>query len=629
MLLSGLMNHLFPFTGITGQEHAKKALLCALVCDDIRSILILGNPGTAKSALVRSVETLTDGKKVITIPQNVTHDRLFGTINLEKAITSGIMQVHPGILQEGNNQILYADDINLMDEGVIQSILTTSETGHYLLEREGLSRMISTRFTFLASMDPAEGELSSGQMDRFDLCIRTDLITDIVMRAEIIRKSLNFEHSPDAFILGCQKETEDLKKNIQAAKERFFYVSIPDGHADLISSLCIELAVQGYRGDIAVARTAKALAALDRRDEVIFDDIKLAALLALEHRRGDRQDRPPHPPQSDKKEKPEQDTGKNRTEEQNQPETMSDDQQGEQEQRNLEKNQIPTPPPERYFDIGSPFEVIRYLDEKTWQETQKQKSGRRSRVISSDSSGHYRSFRFPGRCRNDIAIDATIRAAAPYQRIRSRNGLAISVKKSDIREKIREKKIAHTILFLVDASGSMGVQKRMVAVKGAILSLLNDAYQKRDRVGLMIFRGDSSDLLLPPTRSPELAAKLLKAIPTGGKTPLLKGLTEGYLLLTRGKYAAPGENKSIVLLTDGRGNVSLTEKAPGEELAEIARKITGTGVRFVIVDTESGFPRLGRAQILARDLNGSYFRLEDLSIHGLAGCVNELMYSER
>ncbi len=175
----------------------------------------------------------------------------------------------------------------------------------------------------------------------------------------------------------------------------------------------------------------------------------------------------------------------------------------------------------------------------------------------------------------------------------------------------------------------MGVQKRMVAVKGAILSLLNDAYQKRDRVGLMIFRGDSSDLLLPPTRSPELAAKLLKAIPTGGKTPLLKGLTEGYLLLTRGKYAAPGENKSIVLLTDGRGNVSLTEKAPGEELAEIARKITGTGVRFVIVDTESGFPRLGRAQILARDLNGSYFRLEDLSIHGLAGCVNELMYSER
>lgn len=238
------MNHLFPFTEITGQEHAKKALLCALVCDDIRSILILGNPGTAKSALVRSVETLTDRKKVITIPQNVTYDRLLGTIDLEKVITSGNMHVHPGILQEGNNQILYADDINLMDEGVIQSILSTSETGQYLLEREGLSRMISTRFTFLASMDPAEGELSSGQMDRFDLCIRTDQITETGMRAEIIRKALSFEHSPDAFVLGCEKETDDLKKNIQAAKERFLYVSIPDGHADLISSLCIELAVR-------------------------------------------------------------------------------------------------------------------------------------------------------------------------------------------------------------------------------------------------------------------------------------------------------------------------------------------------------------------------------------------------
>ena len=623
------MIHQFPFTGITGQEHAKKALLCALVCDDIRNILILGNPGTAKSTLVRSVESLTNEKKVITIPQNVTYDRLLGMIDLEKAITSGSIQVHHGILKEGNNQILYADDINLMDEGVIQCILSASETGQYLLEREGLSHIISTRFTFIASMDPSEGELSSGQLERFDLCIRTDLITDFEMRSEIVKKALYYEISPDTFIFECEKETETLKRSILKAKERFLYVSIPDGHADLISSLCIELAVQGYRGDIAVARTAKALAALDQRDEVMFDDIKLAALLALEHRRGECKERLPHPPKSGNEETPEQDFEKNSSKEQKNPDAIPEYQQGEKEQKNREQNHIPTPHQERYFDIGSPFEVIRYLDENTWQVTLKQKSGRRSRVISSDSSGHYRSFRFPGRCRNDIAIDATIRAAAPYQRIRSRNGLAISVKKSDIREKVREKKIGHTILFLVDASGSMGVQKRMIAVKGAILSLLKDAYQKRDRVGLMIFRGDSADLLLPPTQSPDIAAKLLKKIPTGGKTPLAKGITEGYLLLTRGKFAAPRENKSIVLLTDGRGNVPLTEKTTREELGDVARKIAGKGVRFIVVDTECGFPRLGRALVLARDLDGSYFRLEDLSIHGLAGCVNDVLYSDR
>jgi Mg-chelatase subunit ChlI len=285
-------------------------LLCALVCDEIRNILILGDPGTAKSTLVRSVESLTNEKKVITIPQNITYDRLLGMIDLEKAITSGSIQVHYGILKEGNNQILYADDINLMDEGVIQCILTTSETGQYLLEREGLSQLVSTRFTFIASMDPSEGKLSSGQLDRFDLCIRTDHITDSEMRSEIVRKSLNFETSPDAFILECEKETETLKRSILKAKERLPYVSIPDGHADLISSLCVELGIEGYRGDIAVARTAKALAALDQRDDVMFDDIKLAALLALEHRRGEYKERPPHPPKSEKEESSEQDLGK-------------------------------------------------------------------------------------------------------------------------------------------------------------------------------------------------------------------------------------------------------------------------------------------------------------------------------
>lgn len=622
------MNTLFPFPAITGQDDAKKALLCALASDEIRTVLVTGDRGTAKSTLARSISMLADKKHVLTVPQNITYDRLLGTIDLENAISTGKVRLTPGLMEQGDRQILYADDINLMEEGVVQNLLSTAETGRFSLEREGFSRSIKTRFLLVATMDPQEGELTPGQMDRFDLCVRLDPIDEEDKRAEIVERHIRFGQSPEDFSREFGPATEDLKKKLEAARERLPYVSIPDGHADLISSLCLELGIAGQRGDLAVARAAKALAALDGRDDVVFDDIKLASLLALEHRRRDIPDCPP-PPRPPQKEN--EDTDQNKEPESPDPATpprQSPPQQPDPNDR-LEQNPPAPPPPvsEQVFDIGSTFDVIRYLDEKSKKATRKQKSGRRTRVMSADSSGHYRSFRLPGKNRNDIAIDATLRAAAPYQQIREHSGLAISVKKSDLREKVREKKVAHTILFLVDASGSMGVRRRMVDVKGAILSLLIDAYQKRDRIGLMIFRGTGARLLLPPTRSPDLAVRMLRTIPTGGMTPLTAGISEAHQLLTRGRYAGAGENKSVVLLTDGRVNVPVKNGAPYTELADLARSIAGCGIRFVVVDTESGFPRLGRARALAGDLEATYFRLEDLGSRGLAASVQNTIYN--
>jgi magnesium chelatase subunit D len=630
------MTILYPFPAVIGQENAKKALLCALANEDIRSILILGDPGTGKSMLARSLETISKGKKVLTMPQNITLDRLLGSIDLETAVTTGIIRPVPGILEQGNCQILYADDINLMDEGIVSNLLNTSEIGNILLEREGFSHHACTRFLLIATMDPAEGELLAGQMDRFDLCVTLDPVEDSELRAEIIRKHLQFEKFPDNFLREYEPQALALEKTLDAARERLPYVSIPEGHADLISSLCLELGVAGQRGDLAVARAAIALAALDGRDSVIFDDIKLAALFALEHRRRDVPDCPPQTPskKEDEREDREEETNDqdhktgSEPSDGNQQNHTNDQQQDRQEK---DKPNLPYPlpplPAEQIFDIGSPFAVVQYLNEMSSKVTQKQKSGRRTRVLSTDTSGHYRSFRLPGKNRNDIAIDATLRAAAPFQLLRERNGLAISVKKSDIREKIREKKIAHTILFLVDASGSMGVRKRTVAVKGAILSLLTDAYQKRDRIGLMIFRGADSRMLLPPTHSPELAVRFLRTLPTGGMTPLTKGIADAYDLLTKGKYASASENKSIVLLTDGRVNVPWKNKgSPYEELSDLAHTVAGSAIRFVVVDTEEGYPRLGCAQTLANDLEASYFRLEALCSSQLAGTVQDFVY---
>lgn len=618
----------FPFPAITGQEDAKKALLCALVSDEIRTVLIMGDRGCAKSTLARSIGTIAPGKHVLTVPQNITYDRLLGNIDLETTVRSGQVRISPGLMEQGDRQILYADDINLMEEGVVQNLLGTAETGRFSLEREGFSRCVATRFLLVATMDPQEGVLTPGQMDHFDLCVHLDPIVQEDQRSEIVKRHLLFENLQEDFFREFRQATEDLKKNLEAARERLPYVSIPEGHANLISSLCTELGIAGQRGDLAVARAARALAALDRRDEVTFDDIKTASLLALEHRRRDIPGVPqlPNPPQKDD---PVQDREPESPDAGTLP-SQSSQQHPDPDKRPKQDPPSPPPPvPEQVFDIGSTFDVIRYLDEKAKKATRKQKSGRRRRVLSTDSSGHYRSFRLPGMNRNDIAIDATLRAAAPYQQVRERNGLAISVKRPDLREKVREKKIAHTILFLVDASGSMGVRRRMVVVKGAVLSLLIDAYQKRDRVGLMIFRGTGARLLLPPTRSPDLAVRMLRTIPTGGMTPLTAGIREAYELLTRGRFAGAGENKSLVILTDGRVNVPVKSGPPYPELASLARKIAGCGIRFVVIDTEVGFPRLGRAMTLAGDLGATYYRLEDLSSGGLAACVQNPFQNTR
>ncbi|WP_214021245.1 VWA domain-containing protein [Methanoculleus sp.] len=624
----------YPFPAIMGQENAKKAILCALANEDINGILIVGERGTAKTTLIRSMEALSGEKEIRTIPQNVTEDRLLGAIDIETAVTEGAVCLSPGILAEGNRQILFVDDINLLREEAVHSVLSASETRRIVIEREGFSDNVETKFILAATMDPAEGELPFCVPDRFDLCVRLDRIEDEEMRIELLRNRLLFERAPEEFSAAYEHDVVSLRETIENAQERLPYVSIPDGHLELISNLCLELGVSGQRGDLAVARTAKALAALDKRDSVVFDDIKLAALLALEHRRGEAPppipDTPPCPETDECGDPPHDDSHKNTGSDGPGTRTVPRSPQQCDAMESSEGTGPAAAPhdTESVFGIGSTFEVIGYLNEKSKIATRRQKSGRRTRVICSDRSGRYISFRLPGKNKNDIAFAASLRTAAPYQRFRKKRGLAISLKASDLREKVREKKTARTILFLVDGSGSMGARRRMVVVKGAILSLLTDAYQKRDRVGLMVFQGQDARLLLPPTKSTDVAVRLLRNLPTGGRTPLVKGIVEAATLLTRGGCATPEENKTVVLLTDGRGNVSSGSKDPYEELSDTAKKVAGTGIRFVVVDTEEGYPRIGMALKLAGDLEATYFRLEELDSGRLADSVRGLVYGE-
>ncbi len=629
----------FPFPAIVGNDTARKAILCILVNEDLKGLLITGGCGSAKTTLARSAGKISDGKSTTIIPQNTTGERLFGSIDIENAITKGKISITEGILAENDRRIVVVDDINLFDEKVIHTILDTAGSGNLLLERDGFSENIRTRYILIATMDPEEGGLSSRILDRFDLCVETERIEYESGRLKIIRSCMAFEKDPVSFSKKYSSGIEELRENIRKAKERLPFVTIPGSLIELISELCIELNVSGQRGDIALAKTAKTLAAIDGRGSVVFEDIRQAALLSLEHR---RRNPPPGSPQGDPPDESEQEDERENENDRRDEERpgKGNDNNGENREEMQDHGERDSPdnnnadtegaPPEQAFEIGSAFSIIEFLDEHSLSRLRSGNpgSGRRRRSTCSDSSGRYVSYRHRDRNKNDIAIDATLRAAAPFQTARDRKGLAIKVEREDLREKVREKRTDDIILFLVDASGSMGVKKRMVAVKGAVLSLLNDAYHKRDMVGLMIFRRKEATLLLPPTRSTDLAYKMLKEIPTGGRTPLSKGVVSAVKLLSQGRYSKSTDSKTIVILTDGRANYSGSGRNPYEELRMTARAASEKKIRFVVVDTEEGFPRLDFAVALAFELGATYLRLDELDSRKLAQSVETIVKKE-
>lgn len=608
----------FPLSAVVGQENVKKALLCALASDSINAVLITGPVGTAKSTLARAIDGLVPGRRLVNLPLNATEEQIIGGLDMEAALTTGTRRSLSSILSRADGNILYIDGINLLPELLIHMIMDASTEHRAFVEREGVSCVSECRFLLVGTMDPEEGELSSHLMDRFDICVSVTAANDVEERVEILRRGLKFDSDPVKFHEEFEKSEEELRSMVLAAREKTPYVLIPPGHYDAIARLCQDLGVEGHRGDIALTRTVSALAALHGHDQITLEDLKEAVPLCLEHRRRDPQPKEqPPPPESSSPPSPEdqrQDYGKRPSERPNNP-----------MDQNLPDDMPPSPSngkmEDKVFSVGSPFTVIDWIGEDRQRKARTSAHGRRDRVVSSDRSGRYTSFRIPQGRPHDLAFDASIRAAAPYQSSRHRNGLAVALEMSDLREKVRERKKGTRILFLVDASGSMGAQQRMVAVKGAILALLKDAYQKRDEVGMVSFRKDAADVTLPMTRSVLLASRKLEELPTGGRTPLVHGLVKGCEVLMNDASPRSGCDPVMIILTDGRANVSMNGGKPVQEALEFARKVAGTGIRFVVVDTGMAFPRLDLALRLSMALEGTYFKLEELDANHLASSV--------
>ena len=643
----------YPFTAIVGQDEARSALLLCAVNPRIGGVLLSGEKGTAKSTVVRGLAELLPRQVMRTLALGATEDRLVGGLDLEATLATGRPVLQPGLLSEVDGGVLYVDEVNLLDDHLVDLVINAC-AGTVRVEREGLTATLASRFVLVGTMNPEEGALRPQLLDRFGLCVEVHGEADPDTRAEIIRRRLDHDADPTGFARRWQDDQERQAAAIGRAQRIVDQIALNRTVTELIGSLCRHNHVAGHRADVVMAEATRAHAALAGRRTATEDDVLAISEMVLRHRRRDETPSdpppPPEPPQQEQPENqqpnqpdqrpdqpghdPSDDVENGSQDEDDAPPTSSqDDQQrddhADPDDQTDQTNQQPNPG-EQVAAVGDPF-AIRPL-EPGQDRLARRASGRRLRTRSKDRRGRYISAR-PTTVPDDLALDATLRAAAVHQKSRradpNRPAMAVHVEPGDWRAKVRTGRSASCVILVVDASGSMGSRGRMTASKGAILSLLLDAYVKRDRVCLIGFRRDRAEVLVPVTSSVEVAQRGLAELPVGGRTPLAAGLVTACEVVRPLLLKDPGLRPLLVLVTDGRGNVGLDGK-PNSRATDEALKVAdeiGADRRlsWVVIDTED--PRgiqLSRANDIATALGGPCLRIDDLRADDLVNVVSQL-----
>lgn len=652
----------YPFTAIVGQETMKRALILNAINPKIGGVLIRGQKGTAKSVAVRALaqllpeieivsdcpfrcdpampdllcdqcagrvvrgETLPSVRKqvaVVDLPIGATEDRVVGTLDIEHAIKSGEKHFEPGILAAANRGILYIDEVNLLDDHLVDVLLDAAAMGVNTVEREGISFTHPAQFILVGTMNPEEGELRPQLLDRFGLAVEVKGIPDQSERMEVIRRRSAFEQDPARFMDSWRQEQELLARRIAEAKSTLPVVELGEDMLRLITRICIDFAVDGHRADIVMHRTALTLAAFHGRRWVTEEDVRGAAELSLLHR---RRRQPFEDAGFDQKQlhKSVQAWRESETKTAKSSPRKSDEESDEGQRHDGPRG---SPSEGIVFEPGAPYRV-KAITTPLLDRLYRSQSGKRSKTRTALRTGRYVGSEIPSGRVTDLAFDATLRVASIHQTARRACvsfGPALRIEKQDLRQKVRETKAGNLILFVLDGSGSMIAEERMVATKGAILSLLLDAYQRRDHVGLIIFRDYSAELVLAPTNSVDLAQKVLRRLPAGGRTPLTHGLKLGLETITEYLRRKPKTIPLLVLVSDGKGNVRLNGGDPRDEALAVCRQIRAERIHAIGIDTEEKDRITGRMEELCREMGGLYLRPEELRAEQLAATVKERM----
>ncbi|MGW0588775.1 VWA domain-containing protein [Streptosporangium sp. NPDC002607] len=606
---------------------------------------------------------------LVELPVGASEDRLVGALDIERALTEGVRAFEPGLLAAAHRGVLYVDEVNLLHDHLVDLLLDAAALGTCFVERESVSVRHAARFLLVGTMNPEEGELRPQLLDRFGLTVEVRASRNPDERAEVVRRRLAFDADPASFAAGWAGQEAALARRIAEARERVRQVVLPDARLRQIAGVCAAFEVDGLRADLVTANAAIAHAAWRGGAEVTAEDVREAARLSLPHRRrrdpfdapgldesrlddllaehgGDEPDDPDggpstsggpgdsggsdgpvnsgDGPETGSAEGPARDGSgagpHGGTDGGGSHDGGSHDGGSHDGGSGTGAADVPgafdgtgaspdRPSAERVIAAAEPYRVRPFQVPGLGDGA----SGRRSRART--PNGRTTGSRVPTGRLQRPHLSATLRAAAPYQRERGRSGPGLLVRDTDLREAVREGKEGNLVLFVVDASGSMAARQRMREVKAAVLSLLLDAYQRRDKVGLITFRGSTADLVLPPTSSVEVGAARLRELPTGGRTPLAAGLRRAAEVLRVERLRDPARRPLLVVVTDGRATSGSDVAAPAALLA---------GTAGVVVDCESGPVRLALALDLAARLGAPAVRLDALAAGGgLGGLVRD------
>ncbi len=603
----------YPFSAIVGHEQLRLALLLCAVRPEIGGALIRGEKGTAKSTAVRglaallSVATGSAGAGLVEMPLGATEDRVIGSLDLQRVLRDGEHAFAPGLLARAHGGVLYVDEVNLLHDHLVDVLLDAAAMGRVHIERDGISHSHEARFVLIGTMNPEEGELRPQLLDRFGLTVDVQASRDVDVRVEVIRQRMAYEADPDGFAERYAGADAELARRIAAARTLVDDVVLPDKELRRIAALCAAFDVDGMRADLVVARTATAHAAWRGSTTVEEQDIRVAAELALPHRRRrdpfddpgiDRDQLDEALAQADSDPEPEPD-----------PPGGGQSAEGLAAQSNLHtvskpRADAPSAPPSKTFRARAL--TVPGVGAGAPGRRSRARNGTGSVVAATDGKDTASGAR-------GLHLFATLLSAAE----RAAAG-PLRPQPDDLRRAVREGREGNLVIFVVDASGSMAARDRMAAVSGAALSLLRDAYQRRDKVAVITFRQDAARLLLPPTVSAHIASRRLARFDTGGKTPLAEGLLAARELIVREKARDRTRRPLVVVLTDGRATAG---PDPLGRSRTAAARLVAEGAAAVVVDCETSYVRLGLAAQLARQLGAPAVRLEQLHADYLARAV--------